>query len=504
MEQPLGEENALLQQEMTRRALLGTFLAVPLGRAAEAEDWIELFDGHSLQGWRPSENKNSWQVVEGALAAQGPRSHLFYNGPVRGADFRNFELVVEVTTKPQCNSGIYFHTAYQDTGFPEKGFEVQINNTALGDGGYRERKKTGSLYGLRNMYKQLVPDEKPFQVRVAVRGKNVHIRLNGQLLVDYVEPTPPVIPAGGEKQRFLDHGTFALQCHNDGSQAFFRSVRVRPLPDTLPAYTGSPPEVDDVYRQVIDIGRHNVPMVDYHVFLRDGMTLEDALRKSRQDGIQYGITADAAALKNDADAEQWLRQLLGKPVFFALSTPDRSWNRTLSQKAAQRFDYIVADDRTGRKNQDHVVPRASSQEMPGNQNRQVFMDSLVDRTIHRLDTEPMDLYSGLTYLPSSLQGEADELWTPAREAKLIKALVRNQVAIELNTREQLPRLSFIQQAKEAGCKFGFGTGNRTMAELQRCEYGLQMVAACHLDWQHFFVPGTGWPKAAERRWPSRS
>ena len=86
-------------------------------------------------------------------------------------------------------------------------------------------------------------------MRVAVRGKNVQIRLNQELLVDYVEPTPPVIPEGGERMRFLDHGTFALQCHNDGSKASFRKVRVRPLPDDLPAYIGPPPVVDDVYRK---------------------------------------------------------------------------------------------------------------------------------------------------------------------------------------------------------------------------------------------------------------
>jgi Domain of Unknown Function (DUF1080) len=489
---------------MTRRALLGTLMAAPLGRAAGAEEWIELFDGHSLKDWRPSENKNSWKVVAGTLAANGPRSHLFYTGPVQGADFRNFELAVELTTKPQCNSGIYFHTAYQETGFPEKGFEIQINNTALGDGGYRERKKTGSLYGLRNMYKQLVPDEKPFQVHVTVRGKNVQIRLNRQLLVDYVEPTPPVIPAGGEKQRFLDHGTFALQCHNDGSQAFYRSVRVRPLPDTLPAYTGPAPVVDEVYRQMINIGRHNVPMVDYHVFLRNGMTLEDALRKSRQDGIQYGISVEATAIKSDADAEQWLRPLLGKPVFFALSAPDGQWTRTLSQRAAQRFNYILADGRTGRNEQGHVVRLANSQEALSMADRQAFMDGFVDQIVQRLDTEPIDLYAYLTYLPASLKGEADELWTPARQTKLIEALVRNQVAIELNTREQLPSQKFIQQAKNAGCKFGFGTGNRTAAELKRCEYGLQMVEACQLDWRHFFTPGAWGPKATERRWPSMS
>ncbi len=233
---------------------MGLVATAPLGIATAAEEWIDLFDGRTLSGWRPSENKSSWTVVDGALTADGPRSHLFYDGPVRGADFRNFELEVELTTQPECNSGVYFHTAYQETGFPEKGFEVQVNNTARGDGGYLERKKTASLYGVRNMYKQLVPDQKPFRMQVSVHGKNVQIRLNGQLVVDYVEPTPPVIPQGGERRRFLDHGTFALQCHNNGSRAAYRSVRVRRLPDNLPEYTSAPPVVDDTYREIINIG----------------------------------------------------------------------------------------------------------------------------------------------------------------------------------------------------------------------------------------------------------
>jgi hypothetical protein len=474
----------------TRRVFIGTVIAVPVGLAVKADDWVELFDGHSLNGWRPSEHKDSWKVVDGMLAANGPRSHLFYRGYTHGGDFRNFELEVELTTKPECNSGIYFHTAYQETGFPEKGFEIQINNTALGDGGYLERKKTSSLYGIRNMYMQLVPDEKPFKVHAAVRGKNVQIRLNGQLVVDYLEPTPPVIPAGGEKQRFLDHGTFALQCHNDGSKAFYRSVRVRPLPDDLPAYTGPAPVVDEVYREVINIGRHNVPMVDYHVFLRDGMTIEEILKKSRADGIQYGITAEAAALKSDAAAERWLRPLTGRPLFRALSAADGQWTRTLSQKTARQFDYILADGRSVRKELQSIT------------DRQAFMESLVEQTVNRLDSEPIDIYSHTTYLPATMRAGADELWTQARTAKLIDALVRNKVAIELNNLEQLPGEKFILQAKDAGCKFGFGTANGTAAELKRCEYGLQMVETCKLDWKNFYAPGSWWPKAVERRWPS--
>jgi hypothetical protein len=472
-----------LHNDVTRRVFISSAITAPL-IAAPTEPWTQLFDGHSLNGWRPSENKDSWKVVDGQLAADGPRSHLFYDGPVHGADFRNFELEVELTTKPECNSGIYFHTAYQEKGFPEKGFEIQVNNTAIGDGGYLERKKTASLYGVRNIYKQLVPDEKPFQIRVAVRGKNVQIRLNGQLVIDYVEPTPPVIPTGGEKQRFLDHGTFALQCHNDGSKASFKSVRVRPLPDNLPAYTGPAPVVDDTFRDIINVGRHNVPIVDYHVFL-GSMTIEDALRKSRQDGIQYGITTEAKNLKTDAAAERWLRTYNGKPVFTALSTNDGQWTRTLSLKTAQQFDYILGDGRTWQ----------GSKDAPS-------MDSLVEDIVKRLDTEPIDIYTYATLLPPSMRANADELWTPALRKKLIDALVRNKVAVELNTIERLPSPGFIQEAKNAGCKFAFGTANVTAGQLKRCEYGLQMVEACKLDWKHFFAPGSFWSKAVDRRWPA--
>ena len=84
---------------------------------------------------------------------------------------------------------------------------------------------------MRNVYKQLVRDNEWFRLNIAVRGKNVQVRVNGTLLVDFMEPDPPVMPPTQEKERFLDRGTFALQCHDPGSKALFRRIRVRPLPD---------------------------------------------------------------------------------------------------------------------------------------------------------------------------------------------------------------------------------------------------------------------------------
>ena len=119
------------------------------GAGAAADDWVSLFDGQSLEGWRASENKESWHVEGGCLVASGPRSHLFYEGPIGNHNFRNFELTLEVLTKPGANSGVFIHTRYQETGSPSAGYEVQINNSYPMIGENPEFRRTGGLFPSR-------------------------------------------------------------------------------------------------------------------------------------------------------------------------------------------------------------------------------------------------------------------------------------------------------------------------------------------------------------------
>ncbi len=484
---------------MNRRTFLGAVTAAGLLKADQP--WIDLFDGHSLDNWQPSENKSSWKVVGGNLAADGPRSHLFYTGPVNQASFKNFELEVDCLAHHECNSGVYFHTAYQEKGFPIKGFEVQVNNTATGEGTYRERKKTGSLYGIRNIYKQFIPDDQWFKIRVAVRGKNVQIRLNEMLVVDYVEPTPPVIPPAEETGRFLDRGTFALQCHNDGSKALFRSVRVRPLPDDLPT-PGEPPVVDETYRAIINIGRHNLPMVDYHVHLKEGLTLEQALAKSRRDGIEYGIAINCGKLnpvQDDRAARAYVDSMKGQPCFVAMQAEGREWTQMFSRQAVALFDYVFTDSMTWTDNHGRRLRLWIPEELGAIADTREFMDTFVERTVGILEHEPVDIYVNPTYLPPVIAQNYDTLWTEERMKKVAGAAASNRVAIELNDRYKIPSANFVRVAKAAGCKFTFGTNPSKPSELGRSEYGLRMVRECQLTWQDFFVPGAWGPKAIERK-----
>lgn len=483
---------------LSRRELLASLLVLPAALRAD-DDWIPLFDGRSLNGWKAVENQNSFRVGDGQIAADGPRAHLFYTGSVRNALFKNFELKADVMARPGANSGIYFHTK-PEPGWPQKGFEVQINNTQKGDENYRERRKTGSLYGVRNVFKALVNDNEWFQLHVLVRGKQVQVWLNGTLLVDFVEPDPPVTVTDAPG-RVLDRGTFALQCHDPNSKVFFRNILVKPLADDLPTASDERPVVDDVYRELLRLNAGNYPVVDYHVHLKGGLTLEDALRESRRLGIQYGIAVNCGLgfpVTHDAAAEEFLDTLKGQPVFVAMQGEGREWVKLFSRATIAKFDYAFTDAMTFTDDSGKRMRLWIDDEVGEIKDPERFMEMLVDRILGVLNHEPIDIYVNPTFLPKAIAGDYDRLWTPERMQRVIEAAKKNDVAIEINNTYRIPNPAFIKMAKQAGIKFSFGTNNADR-KLGRIEYCLEMVKACGLGWQDIFVPRPEGEKAAQRR-----
>lgn len=208
--------------------LLSLFVAAV--HAAEGDSaWISLFNGKDLSGWKANENPETFSVKDGAIVAQGKSSHLFYVGSVNGGNFRNFELQVDVMTEPNSNGGIYFHTEFQP-GWPEKGFEVQVNNT------YNDKRRTGSLYGVEDVFEAPAKDGAWFNQHIIVKGNKVTIQVDGKKVAEWTQPEgfqglnekkegQPYFPL-----RKLASGTFALQGHDPGSVVFYKNIRVKLLP----------------------------------------------------------------------------------------------------------------------------------------------------------------------------------------------------------------------------------------------------------------------------------
>ena len=196
--------------------------------------WVWLFDGKSLDGWSASENKNSCRVENGAILVGGERSHLFYSGPVDNHNFADFELKLEVMTTPGSNSGVFFHTEYQETGWPAKGHEAQVNNTQ------HDWRRTGSLYGVKDLRNTPVRDNEWFNYHIIVRGKQVTMKVNGETVNEYTEDlnSPHLVERPG---RVFSSGTIALQAHDPGSLVYYRNIRIKTPSTTTAAKTTAVP-----------------------------------------------------------------------------------------------------------------------------------------------------------------------------------------------------------------------------------------------------------------------
>lgn len=214
--------------------------------------FVSLFDGQTLNGWKVGDNAGLFHVENGMIVMDCPAdnnqpAHLFYDGDVNGHTFKNFDLRVDVLTYHCANSGIYFHTEFQQAGFPRKGLECQVDNS------HSDWRRTGSLYGLFNLTwgpetpsadnKQTVVylanapvrDNVWYTQEIICRNGLVTVKLNGQPMFTYQIANADEVHRLPTGFTWLPEGTFALQGHppmrGQISKACFRNIRVKVLPN---------------------------------------------------------------------------------------------------------------------------------------------------------------------------------------------------------------------------------------------------------------------------------
>jgi len=447
--------------------VVAVLIMAAAGWGGEGEQgWVSLFDGRSLAGWRVGENAGTFKVADGAIVANGPTSHLFYTGPVENALFTEFELKVDVMTKEGSNGGMYFHTAYQESGWPGKGFEVQVNNSYRAD-----PLRTGSLYGIQDVRQTVVGDDVWFTQHVIVRGNRVIVNVDGRQVMDWTAGD-----GRGRRRRALSSGTFALQGHDPGSTVYYRNIRVRPLP-------------------VIDW-----KLEDLHVHLKGGLTIEEAVADAQRRAVKFGVALNCGVgfpCQSDEGLHAFLRELDGQPVYKAIQGEGREWMTLVSREAMAKFDYIFTDSMTWTDDKGRRMRLWIPDEVFVD-DKQRFMDMLVDRTVAIISNEPIDIYVNPTFLPAVIAGEYDALWTPERMMRVVRAAKEHQVAVEINSRFMLPSNAFILLCKAEGVKFTCGTNNGGRDDLGDLEYSKRMIRECGLTKEDFFTPRPAGGRAVDR------
>lgn len=248
-------------------------------------------------------------------------------------------------------------------------------------------------------------------------------------------------------------------------------------------------------RQTADLA-----LVDYHVHLKGGLTLDQALEISKNNGVKFGIAQNCGLgfpVTDDAGAMQFIEKLQGRDAYIGMQAEGREWLSLFSMEVIARFDYVFSDaltftDSKGRRTRLWMKDEVFVED------KQVFMDMYVDKIVSIISNEPIDIFVNPTFLPECIRDEYDALWTEQRMAKVIDAAVKSGVAIEINASSKIPSKTFIIRAKKAGVKFTCGTNNGGK-ELGNLEYCRRMTKECSLTKKDFFDHRKDRKKRAQRQ-----
>lgn len=432
-----------------------------------------LFEGNDASRWRTTGHVTVNQKIL-TLGGNDAKAIL------KNSQYRNFDLSLRVRTTPGGKGAVWFHT---DPDL-KKGYRIALNNDVEDPIWW---KMTGSLVSVRNLTKSPVKENEWFQLNIRVEGREISVRINGEPVVEYIEPTAPY-RTDAHKYTLLSEGTFALVSEGTGNLEF-ESISVKevdPAGFNLEAQLAE--AGDEQNDAIIRLHQDDFPVLDYHVHLKGGLTKEAAAKQSRKLGINYAVAPNCGIgfpITNDREIAAYLDSMHTQPFILAMQAEGREWLTTFSPEARGGFDYVFTDaltftDSKGRRT------RLWIPEETWIENEQQYMDLIVDKICNVLQ-EPVDIYVNPCFLPAPMDQRFDEFWTEKRMNKFIDALAKSGKALEINELYQIPNKAILLKAKAAGVKFTFGSNNVT-PDVSGLEYSLRMMKECGLTAQDMYKP----------------
>jgi hypothetical protein len=179
--------------------------------------WESMFNGKDLTGWVPVGNEK-WTVEEGVIHGQGVTKEYGYLRTEK--KYKDFQMTLRFKCEADGNSGVFFHADFKEGSVDiSQGLQFEIDRTL--------NHHTGGLYGDgRNWVVWPAPEFETIirpndwnDMQVTVVGNRYTARLNGELLVDFTDPTP----------KSFD-GYIALQLHSGGlGNMRFKDLYIRDL-----------------------------------------------------------------------------------------------------------------------------------------------------------------------------------------------------------------------------------------------------------------------------------
>jgi hypothetical protein len=398
---------------------------------------------------------------------------------------KNFIISVDLSTTSGAEGTLSFHTTGDENALSH-GYSVMINNSDYRTG---NPQKTGSLSLIRNNFIRTVGDDQWFNLKIEVRSNYISVLVNEKMISEYIQPPAPTRIESLEN-RVLSDGRVVLMKSNNSGQIFVGDMQIEVLDPDLVAETDTA-FIDDSTGEILTLlNQQGFPVIDCHGHLKGGLTAEQICQHGRINGYNYGIAPNCGLnfpVTNDSSLLAYYNEIAREPLFKAMQCEGREWITLFTPDAISRYDYIFTDAMTWTDHKGRRM-RLWMPEETFVEDEQKFMDMLVAKIEAIMSQEPVDIYVNPTYLPEIISNHYHRLWTPERMDRVIRALVANDIALEINSRFRIPSIAFVKRAKAAGVKFTLGTNNAGNDDLGRLEYSLKVIKEAGITAEDMFIP----------------
>ena len=217
----------------------------------KSNEWINLFDGSSLDGWRAYNGDQmppGWKIVDSVLTfntKQILEQDYDYKGNrdimYGDEEFENFELYLEWKIPKGGNSGIYYHIKEGYGGFADMAPEYQLlddaNYAEIHNYELKDWQLTAADYAMHvpdTTQKVLYPPGQWNSSRIIFTSNNVEHWLNDKKVLSFIPWTEQWYEKrnSGKWDNFPDYGKYkkgyiGLQDH--GSNLWFRNIKIKKL-----------------------------------------------------------------------------------------------------------------------------------------------------------------------------------------------------------------------------------------------------------------------------------
>ncbi len=202
--------------------------------------WRLLFDGQSLQGWRPFGKPSGapiakgWKVEEGALQKLAGQKG---GDIVTDSTYENYEFAWEWRVAKGANNGVKYLVMESRPQAPGHEYQM-IDDDAFSK--LNAKNKTGAFYDvLPPIAAKPLPAGEWNVSRIVVQGNRVEHWLNGTKVLEYELGSESLKSAlaNSKFKKYSDFGTkirgnILLTDHND--EAWFRNLKIRELTGPKP------------------------------------------------------------------------------------------------------------------------------------------------------------------------------------------------------------------------------------------------------------------------------